>query len=282
MRMCGEEPFSGVPGSREDLNRFYQKVQCTEEEALTSKHLKWGWKSLGPEDGMAMAHIIRNNQICITLDLFVNEFFPEGGILVAKALAENKVLKSVDLQQAQIGPEGGKFIAEALRVHPTLMNLKLHYNHLGPEGTMYIAEALKSNNVLTNLNLGDNGIMREGVQCLADMLKENTKLMRLDIGKNAGLTSGTGNADTAELITRAAQTHEELRQKAPKRIPQDELPFKRLMEDLPGQMLTPNGFVNVVKFPKIRRKPQDRYEYNMYNKSNPNGLGRMPGEEPLD
>lgn len=252
--LYGEGVFGGEPGSAEDLVRFLNKVKCTEEDALTLKHLDWGWKGLGPEDGAAVAFYIKNNATCITLDLFVNEFFVESGILIAMALAANKVLKSVDLQQAQIGPEGGKYIAEMLKVHPSMMNLKLHYNHLGPEGAAYIADALKTNGKLTNLSLSDNGIMKEGVQALAEMLNVNTKLYRLDLSKNAGLTSGTGSAETTELIKAAAERHQQLRVKVPKLIPQDKLPFKLLIEDLPGQMWSPTGFVNVVKFPKMRRK----------------------------
>uniref|UniRef100_A0A7S4B7W9 Uncharacterized protein n=1 Tax=Chrysotila carterae TaxID=13221 RepID=A0A7S4B7W9_CHRCT len=245
-----EEP---VPGSAEDLERFYKKCGCSEEDALTAKELDWGWKFLGKEDGAALAHVITTNKKCITLQLYVNELFPEAGIQVAKALAVNKVLKTIDLQQAQIGPEGGKYIAEALKKHPALMNLKLHYNHLGPEGTAFIAAALKKNKKLTNLNLGDNGIMKEGVQALADMLTVNTCLMRLDLSKNAGLTSGTGSPETTAIITKAAEAHEKLRQAAPKQTAHDKLPFKLIMEDSPGQMWTPDGFVNVVKFPKQRR-----------------------------
>ena len=48
------------PGSPEDIARFYDKVKSTEEEALTSKHLEWGWKNMGPEDGLALAHVIKN------------------------------------------------------------------------------------------------------------------------------------------------------------------------------------------------------------------------------
>ena len=65
-----EEPSEKtyVPGSHEDLARFYEKVGCTEAEALTRKHLEWGWKDLGPEDGAALAHVIKSNKTCITLE----------------------------------------------------------------------------------------------------------------------------------------------------------------------------------------------------------------------
>lgn len=102
-----------VPGSDEDLARFFLKVKCTKEEALTTKHLQWGWKELGKEDGAALAFVIRNNAACITLDLFVNEIYEEAGALVARALKDNVKLKTIDLQQAQIGVEGGRAIAEA-------------------------------------------------------------------------------------------------------------------------------------------------------------------------
>jgi hypothetical protein len=112
------------PGSKADLERFFKKVGCTEEHALTSKHLEWGWKDLDKRDGAALAHVIRNNQTCITLDLFVNEIY-EAGVLVGHALKDNTRLKTIDLQQGQIGVEGGRAIADALRVNGTLMNLKL-------------------------------------------------------------------------------------------------------------------------------------------------------------
>ena len=158
-----------VPGSDEDLARFFLKVKCTKEEALTTKHLQWGWKELGKEDGAALAFVIRNNAACITLDLFVNEIYEEAGALVGRALKDNVKLKTLDLQQAQIGVEGGRAIAEAsgatrahlapcpkpaltpilargqaLRKNVTLMNLKLYYNCLGPAGTKVIAEALQA------------------------------------------------------------------------------------------------------------------------------------------
>ena len=101
-----------VPGSDADLERFFLKVGCTKEDALTTKHLQWGWKELGKEDGAALAFVIRNNSACITLDLFVNEIYEEAGVLVGRALAENAKLKTLDLQQAQIGVEGGRAIAE--------------------------------------------------------------------------------------------------------------------------------------------------------------------------
>ena len=102
-----------VPGSDGDLQRFFLKVGCTKEDALTTKHLQWGWKELGKEDGAALAFVIRNNTVCITLDLFVNEIYEEAGTLVGRALADNVKLKTIDLQQAQIGVEGGRAIAEA-------------------------------------------------------------------------------------------------------------------------------------------------------------------------
>ena len=228
----------------------------------------------------------------------MNELFEDAGVLIGKALATNTVLKSLDLQQAQIGVPGGKAIAAALKANIPLMNLKLHYNHLGPEGarssrtvsiapiggsSIYlhvitrrgplvsnnvpcrpyhagvgaIADALKTNTNLTNINLGDNGMMKEGVQALASMLETNTKLMRLDCSKNAGLW---GDDAMKAVLTKAGEKHEAKRQAAKKTIPQDSLPFKLIMEDSPGQMWSPNGFVNVVKHPKQRRPKTNRDE----------------------
>ena len=51
------------------------------------------------KDGAALAWVIRNNAICITLDLFVNEIFG-AGVLIGQALADNTKLKSLDLQCA--------------------------------------------------------------------------------------------------------------------------------------------------------------------------------------
>ena len=62
------EKFEGVPGSPEDLARFFDICKCTEEEALTAKHLEWGWKNFGPMDGHALAYVIKNNKTCITLE----------------------------------------------------------------------------------------------------------------------------------------------------------------------------------------------------------------------
>ena len=111
----GEVPEEELPepGSDADLERFFRKVKCTKEEALEAKHLQWGWKEMGKEDGAALAFVIRNNPVCITLDLFVNEIYEEAGALVGRALKDNTKLKTLDLQQAQIGVEGGRAIAEA-------------------------------------------------------------------------------------------------------------------------------------------------------------------------
>ena len=108
-----EEEAVVVPGSDADLERFFLKVGCTKEDALTTKHLQWGWKELGKEDGAALAFVIRNNATCITLDLFVNEIYEQAGALLGRALKDNVKLKTLDLQQAQIGVEGGRAIAEA-------------------------------------------------------------------------------------------------------------------------------------------------------------------------
>lgn len=245
-----------TPGSPEDLARFFEKVKMMEDEALEKKHLEWGWKNLGPGDGEALAYVIKNNKTCITMDLFVNELFVDGGIPVAKALSSNTVLKSLDLQQAQIGPQGAKFVGEALKVHPTLMNLKMHYNHLGPEGTAFICDGLKANTTLTNLVISDNGIMASGVESLAKMLEVNVTLFRLDVSKNAGLTSGTGTPEAKALIVAAGEKHEAMRKAAPKRTEHDKLAFRLLMEDSPGQMWTPDGFVNKVRFAKVVTKKQ--------------------------
>ena len=67
VEMYGEGVFKGERGSPEDLARFLKKIRSTEEEALTRKELDWGWKGLGPEDGEAVAHYIKQNKICITL-----------------------------------------------------------------------------------------------------------------------------------------------------------------------------------------------------------------------
>ena len=111
----GEVPEEELPepGSDADLERFFRKVKCTKEEALEANHLQWGWKEMGKEDGAALAFVIRNNPVCITLDLFVNEIYEEAGALVGRALKDNTKLKTLDLQQAQIGVEGGRAIAEA-------------------------------------------------------------------------------------------------------------------------------------------------------------------------
>jgi len=253
----GPTTSDGTPvtlGSPEDLARFYEKVKCTEEEALTKKHLEWGWKNLGKYDGDAIAHVIKSNKTCITLDLFVNELFVDGGLPLCKALSSNTVLKSIDLQQAQVGPPGAKFIGEALKVTPSLMNLKMHYNHLGPEGVAFICDGLKANKTLTNLVISDNGIMAEGVAALASMLETNVTLFRLDASKNAGLTSGTGLPETKALLVKAGEAHEKKRAAAPKKTAHDSLAFRLIMEDSPGQMWTPNGFVNKPKFPKVITK----------------------------
>lgn len=68
-----------VPGSAEDLERFFKKAGCTDEEAFATKELNWSWKDFGPEDGAALAHVIQNHSTCITLGLQVNELFPEAG-----------------------------------------------------------------------------------------------------------------------------------------------------------------------------------------------------------
>merc|ERR1711935_312886 len=157
---------------------------------------------------------------------------------------------------AQVGVPGGKAMGEVLKANTSLMNLKMHYNHLGPEGVAYIAEGLKKNNSLTNLDLGDNGMMQSGVEALADMLEVNVCLFRLDVSKNAGLTSKTGvpnDAAVKSILTKAGEIHESKRKAAPKKIAQNKLPFRLIMEDSPGQMWSPNGFVNIVKFPKQRR-----------------------------
>jgi len=225
-----EQPEDQVePGSDADLERFFKKVGCTasrlksrpgvdgllpgryfaltplplanagtKDDALTQKHLQWGWKNLDTHDGAALAWVIRNNKTCITLDLFVNEIFSAAGILVGAALADNTKLKSVDLQQAQIGPEGAKAIAESLKHNRTLMNLKMHYNCIGPEGTRYLAEALKRNEKLTNLDLGDNGIGLEGCKALAEMLAANKHLARLEVSKNAGVQN---NPEAKAILT---------------------------------------------------------------------------------
>jgi len=220
-----------VPGSDADLERFFLKVGCTKEEALTTKHLQWGWKELGKEDGAALAFVIRNNAACITLDLFVNEIYEEAGALVARALKDNVKLKTIDLQQAQIGVEGGRAIAEALRTNDTLMNLKLYYNCLGPAGTKVIAEALQVNTRLTNLDLGDNGVALQGCQALAAMLGLNTTLARLDVSKNAGVQGD----EEAKGVLREA----EAKRKAPLNL---------LMIDEPGQRWSVDGFVDVVEW----------------------------------
>lgn len=56
-----------VPGSPEDLARFFAKVKMTEADALAAKELDWGWKVLGPEDGAALSYVISKNKSCITL-----------------------------------------------------------------------------------------------------------------------------------------------------------------------------------------------------------------------
>jgi len=256
------EKFEGEAGSPEDLARFFELVKMTEEEALSAKHLEWGWKNFGPMDGQALAYVIKNNKTCITLDLFVNELFVGCGTTVAKAMSENTKIKSLDLQQAQIGPAGAQAMAETLKVNKTLMNLKMHYNHLGPEGCAYLADALKVNKTLTNIVLSDNGIMKEGAEALASMLETNTTLMRLDISKNAGVTNPTAtnfvDPSVKPMLTAAGEKHEAKRKAAQKLTPHDKLPFKLLMEDSPGQMWSPNGFVNIVKHPKQRRPKRDK------------------------
>ena len=59
-----------------------------------------------------------------------------------------------------------------------------------------------------------------------------------------------------------ANLAEARRQAAPKQTAHDKLPFRLIMEDSPGQMWSPNGFVNVVKHPKQRRpRPVDDEDY---------------------
>ena len=238
-----------APGSAADLERFFKKAGCTEEEAFAAKELNWGWKDFGEEDGAALAYVIKEHQKCITLDLYVNELFPKAGALIGHALAHNRQLKTLDLQQGQIGVDGAKALSQSLKSHPSLMNLKLHYNHLGPEGIAYICEALKTNNTLTNFDVGDNGIMREGVKSLASMLETNVSLMRLEVSKNAGLW---GDDESKAILTAAAALHQQAREQATQRIPQDALEFKLLMDDSPGQLWTPDGFVNVPKMTRAR------------------------------
>ena len=63
-------------------------------------------------------------------------------------------------------------------------------------------------------------------------------------------------------LSAAGEAHEARRQAAPKQTAHDKLPFRLIMEDSPGQMWSPNGFVNVVKHPKQRRpRPVDDDDY---------------------
>ena len=183
------------PGSDADLERFFLKVKCTKEEALTAKHLQWGWKEMGKEDGAALAFVIRNNPVCITLDLFVNEIYEEAGALVGLALKDNVKLKSLDLQQSHIGVEGGRAIAEALQ----------------------------ANTKLTNLDLGDNGVARQGCEALAAMLGKNTTLARLDVSKNVGVQ---GDDEAKGLLSAAAA-----KRKAPLNLIMNDEPGQRWSVD---------------------------------------------------
>jgi len=227
-----------------------------------------------------VAKALATNKVLKSLDLQQAQIGVPGGKAIAAALKANIPLMNLKLHYNHLGPEGALRPTatqawEGCAASPPAMLTRRPASSKGPgpgqetafipalsrppraSGVGAIAAALKTNTHLTNLNLGDNGMMKEGVEALASMLQSNTKLLRLDCSKNAGLW---GNDEMKAVLTAAGEKHEAKRQAAKKTIPQDSLPFRLIMEDSPGQMWSPTGFVNLVKYPKQRRPKTNRDE----------------------
>jgi len=173
--------------SESTVEEVYVKLNCTEEHVKTSKTLDFGWRTLEPQDAVALGEILAKAEVCVNLNMFVNEVGPKGAKALAKAMATMPKLVQIDLQQWQVEPEGAQYLADAIRAHPRLKSVKMYYCKLGWDGTEAIAKACAHHKTLTNLDLGDNGMDEAGARHIVAMLATNTSITRLDLSKNEGL-----------------------------------------------------------------------------------------------
>ena len=170
----------------------------------TLTHLLIPFSTIGDQDIVSLANMLRVNKTLTTVRLTANGFVRAHNVQqLADSLMVNKTvnylmfggnawgndavriltgymkrsesLSSLNLRCSDIGDAGATALAEVLRTNTTLNSLGLCYNPgIGNPSVMSLCEALKVNTTLSSLDLSGTGISDAGVLSLVEVLKTNT------------------------------------------------------------------------------------------------------------
>ena len=137
--------------------------------------------SMGEEETLAMAVMLKFNRALKKLNICENSVGERGALAIAEMLKYNTTLKVLDMRFNSICERGALAMAESLEQNTTLSVLNMSGNSVG-WGAIAL---LKYNTTLTELYISHNQISEEGCQEMAEVLKHNATLTVLDISMNS-------------------------------------------------------------------------------------------------
>ena len=160
----------------------------------TLTHLLIPFSTIGDQDIVSLANMLRVNKTLTTVRLITNGFVSAHNVQqLADSLMVNKTLNYLMFWGNAWGNDAVRILAGYMKRSESLSSLNLNCSDIGDAGATALAEVLRTNTTLNTLGLCKNpGIGNPSVMSLCEALKVNTTLCSLDL-------SGTGISDAGVL-----------------------------------------------------------------------------------
>jgi Ran GTPase-activating protein (RanGAP) involved in mRNA processing and transport/Flp pilus assembly protein TadD len=119
------------------------------------------------------------------LDFQSQRFGDQGAIALANILKDNQIINKVNLYFNSIGEKGVLALSTALKSNSSLFNLDLTLNTLSDIAIKSLCESIKYNHGLINLSLSHCSISNQGAHLLIDALIQNGNITWIGISNNS-------------------------------------------------------------------------------------------------
>ena len=160
----------------------------------TLTHLLIPFSTIGDQDIVSLANMLRVNKTLTTVRLITNGFVSAHNVQqLADSLMVNKTVNDLMFGGNAWGNDAVRILVGYMKRSGSLSSLNLNCIDIGDAGATALAEVLRTNTTLNSLGLCNNpGIGNPSVMSLCEALKVNTTLCSLDL-------SGTGISDAGVL-----------------------------------------------------------------------------------
>uniref|UniRef100_A0A7S2RT31 Uncharacterized protein n=1 Tax=Mucochytrium quahogii TaxID=96639 RepID=A0A7S2RT31_9STRA len=189
----------------------------TEPNSLT--HLVVNSNELGPETGMYLAKLLRQNSKLQHIDFGGTEQNTDSLIAICSAMRENTTVRYLNFDNPRFfshDDETTVHISNMIKDNNTLRGISLAKHSITCRGAEILSDALLHNRSIKVVNLAQNDICVEGAQALSRViLSQNNQLQSLDLRGNRvandGATALGDGLEFSKCLAHLDLSHNEIR-----------------------------------------------------------------------